>query len=119
MSRATAVAVAICLVLVACSGDKTSTRTTTSVVVAVGGELPIVDQIDDAIAALEAKLGGPQDYFEINATPRLVNLFVALDDGTTVQPWLYFDGELTFEDGAPAQGGVLRAVDLDFDSTKL
>lgn len=76
---------------------------------------PIVDQIDDAIAALEAELGGPQEYFEINATARLVNLFVALDDGTNVQPWLYFDGELTSEELAPAQGGVLRAADVQFD----
>ncbi len=74
-----------------------------------------MEQIDDALAALEAELGGPQEYFEINATARLVNLFVALDAGTVVQPWLYFDGELTFEDPAPAQGGVFRAVDLDFD----
>ena len=118
MSRATAVAVAVCIALVGCSDDKSSTSTTTSVTSAVG-ELPLVDQIHEAIAALEAKLGGPQAYFEINATSRLVNLFVALDAGTTVQPWLYFDGELTFEDGASAQGGVLRADAIDFDPAKI
>ncbi len=107
-------AVAVCLALIGCSDGGSSFDTSpTSTLVAT--ELPIVDQIDAAIAALEAELGGPQEYFEINATARLVNLFVALDGATSVQPWLYFDGELTSEDGAPAEGGVLRAADLDFD----
>ena len=121
MRRAGAVAVVACLVLVGCSGTTTPETTTPETTTSAGlaGDLPIVDQIDDAIAALETKLGGPQDYFEINATARLVNLFVALDGGTTVQPWLYFDGALTFEEGAPAQGGVLRALDLDFDPTRI
>lgn len=100
-----------------CSGDGGSTDTAPTSTIAA--ELPIVDQIDEAVAALEAELGGPQEYFEINATARLVNLFVALDGGTAVQPWLYFDGELTFEEQAPAEGGVLRAADLDFDPATL
>lgn len=78
-------------------------------------DLPIVDQIDDAIAALEARLGSPQEYFEINATARLVNLFVALNDGAVAQPWLYLDGELSSSAGQPAAGGTLRAVDIDLD----
>ena len=45
---------------------------------------PALDQIAPAVAALEAKLGGPQQYFEINATPQLVNLFVADAATTTV-----------------------------------
>ena len=113
MSRATAVAIAICITFAGCTDEGSSQPTTSTA--GLAGELPIVNQIDDAIAALEAELGGPQDYFEINATARLVNLFVALEAGTSVQPWVYFDGELTFEEGAAAQGGVLRATDLDFD----
>ena len=57
--------------------------------------LPRVDLISKAITALEAKLGAPQQYFEINATSHLVNLFVALNDGKVVQPWVYLDGELS------------------------
>jgi len=111
---AIAVAVAICLALVGCSGDDSASDTTP---LASAADLPIVGQIDEAIAALEGALGGPQEYFEINATAQLVNLFVALDEGTTVQPWLYLDGELTVEEPTPAGGGVLRATDLDFDPT--
>ena len=106
--------IAICLALSACTDDRGSFDTTVPAV-ASSVDVPIVDQIDDAIAALELELGGPQEYFEINATARLINLFVAVDAGTAVQPWLYFGGELTADDRAPAEGGVLRAGDLDFD----
>ena len=41
------------------------------------GTLPLVDEIDDAVTALETKLGAPQQFFEINATSSLVNLIVA------------------------------------------
>lgn len=78
-------------------------------------ELPILDQIPVAVAALEQQLGGPQDYFEINATARLVNLFVALNAGTVAQAWLYLDGTLTSEEGQAASGGTFQAADADFD----
>lgn len=78
-------------------------------------ELPILDQIPVAVAALEQQLGGPQDYFEINATARLVNLFVALNGGTVAQAWLYLDGTLTSEEGQAASGGTFRAASADFD----
>ncbi len=115
MSRAPSIAVAVCLALFGCSDDGASPNSAALTTI-VAAELPIVDQIDEAIAALEAKLGGPQEYFEINATARLVNLFVALDDASSVQPWLYFDGDLTSEDAAPAQGGTLLAASLDFNA---
>lgn len=117
MSRAAAVAAGVCLMLIGCSdtGESSDSTTASTAVVASTAELPIVDQIETAIAALEAQFMGPQQYFEINATAQLVNLFVALDDATNVQPWLYLDGELTSDDSAPAQGGVFRATDLDFD----
>lgn len=52
-----------------------------------------------AVRAVEARLGGPQRYTEINAGADVVNLFVAGDDGTET-PWLYTGGEL--EGPAPA-----------------
>ena len=38
-----------------------------------------VDEIDEAVAAVAAASGRPPRFFEINATPELINLF--LDDG--------------------------------------
>lgn len=78
-------------------------------------ELPDLTLIPKAIDALQAKFDVPVEYFEINATARLVNLFVALDQGTVVQPWVYVDGELTSQEGQPAQGGTFTADDIDFD----
>ena len=78
---------------------------------------PIVGTIADAVAALEEELGAPQRYFEINATSRIVNLFVSLNDGAVVQPWIYIDGELTSSEGTAASGGTFAAADLDFDPT--
>ena len=111
------VGIAICLAFVGCSDEGASSVSSTSTAsnVAVSTELPIVDQVDDAIAAVEAALMGPQEYFEINATVQLVNLFVAMEDGAAVQAWLYLDGELTSDEPAPAEGGTFRAADLDFD----
>ncbi|MEQ1698813.1 MAG: hypothetical protein ABMA25_01835 [Ilumatobacteraceae bacterium] len=77
---------------------------------------PIVEQIAAAVGAVEEELGGPQQYFEINATAQLINLFVALNDGAVVQPWLYVDGTLTDSEGmAVDSGGTFTADLLDFD----
>ena len=78
-------------------------------------ELPLLDEIGPAIAALEKQLGGPQDYFEINATARLVNLFVALNNGAVAQPWLYLEGTLTSTEGQAAGGGTFASKSVDFD----
>ncbi len=77
---------------------------------------PALDQIAPAVAALEAKLGGPQQYFEINATPQLVNLFVADAAATTVTPYVYVGGAVA-EAGAPAgaQGNTFAASAATFD----
>ena len=80
---------------------------------------PRVDLIGTAVPALETRLGGPQQYFEINATPQLVNLIVALNDGKKAQPWVYIDGELSSTDVKDATGFSFAATALDFDAAKV
>jgi hypothetical protein len=82
---------------------------------AVAAAPPDVALIPVAVRALEAKLGGPQQYFEINATSKLVNLFVALNNGAFAQNWLYVDGELTSKDPQPASGRAFVAASMAFD----
>lgn len=80
-------------------------------------DLPLVAEIAPAITAVEAELGGPQEFFEINATPQLVNLFVASDDKSTATAYVYLGGEL--EPPAPPRdvtgGETFTAAELDFD----
>ena len=80
---------------------------------------PLVDQIQPAIEAVEAALGGAQSYFEINATPQLVNLFVADGTSDTVVPYVFAGDELQ-EPGpsSPVSGGtpfVAEDLTTDFD----
>jgi hypothetical protein len=98
-----AAVVAAAIVLAACGGDNEPER-------------PVVGQIRPAIAALERKLGGPQQYFEINATPQLVNLFVADSAKTTVTPYVYVGGAVA-ESAAPAgaSGNTFAASAVTFD----
>jgi hypothetical protein len=109
--------------LSACSGDATPAATTvaapSTTVDAATRALPLVGEIDDAVAALETKLGAPQEFFEINATSKLVNLIVALNDGKVAQPWVYLDGQLSSAEGAPADGHTFVAGALDFDPDKV
>lgn len=79
-------------------------------------DLPAVASVETAMADLEAELGAPQQYFEVNATARLVNLWVALNDGALAQPWVWVDGELSSEAGQTAGGGTFTADDVDFDA---
>ena len=77
---------------------------------------PLVDEIGPAIAAVEAELGGPQQYFEVNATPQVVNVFVATDGATAVTPYVYVGGELAPAGAAePAEGATFAADALTFD----
>jgi hypothetical protein len=126
---AVGIAVAGLLGLSACSSDEGGAADTTAVsTTGTGGglceptgttqapaDLPQVADIATAVADLEAQLGGPQQYFEINTTARVVNLFVALNDGKVAQPWIWVDGELSSKEGQPASGGTFGAADLDLD----
>jgi hypothetical protein len=78
-----------------------------------------VDDVTAAIAAVEAERGGPQQYFEINTTSLLVNLFVADTAAGTAVPYVYVGGALSHQDGTPAQGGTFTAADLVFDPQRV
>ena len=77
--------------------------------------VPRVDLVVPAVQALEAKLGAPQKYFEINATAHLVNVIVSLNNGAFAQNWLYLDGELSSKEPQPAAGYTFAASALNFD----
>ena len=88
--------------------------------------LPAVQDIAPAVAALEASLGGPQDYFELDATVLGVTLWVAGtaadDDGaTTATPYLYVGGEVASNGAAqPAEGQTFTAAQaLTFDADRV
>ena len=91
-------------VLAGCGGDDQATG-------------PVVDLIDDAVAAVEAHYGAPQRYFEISASLEQVSVIVAVDDDTAAeQGFLAADGEFT----APvpvgeASGAAFTAEAMTFD----
>lgn len=103
-----ALAVVASLAVAACGGDADDDAVR-----------PVVDQIDAAMEALAAELDAPPDYFEVNATAQFVNLFVALDDASQVETYLFVDGELTPPTPPEAAEGatfVAGAVTFDPDS---
>ncbi|MCU1361791.1 MAG: hypothetical protein JWN99_3080 [Ilumatobacteraceae bacterium] len=109
--------------LAGCSGDGATDSTTVATFAPLecAAATPVlrVDLIDAAVAAVEAQLGGPQRYFEINATDLLVNLFVAVDGGAQAQPFVFLQGELNSQDPKAAQGETFSADALDFDPQKV
>jgi len=80
-----------------------------------------VELLEPAVAAVEAERGGPQEYTEINVQLDLVNLFVALDDGTELAYVFREDGlELPTEPQAQPEGAepfTLDEIPLDAVTT--
>lgn len=71
-----------------------------------------VDEIDDAVIAVVAVTNKPAKFFEINATPDLINLF--LDDGKgNAINFVWEDGALRDETEAAAADG------RSFDASKM
>lgn len=110
-----ALLLAFALIGAGCSGDDDGSSTTT---VAEGGGLPLrIDEMSAAVAAVEAELGGEQRYFEVNATPTLVNLFVAGTDATTATAYVYDAVNETLGDPSepqPASGNTFTWSQADF-----
>lgn len=83
--------------------------------VACGGDDKValhVDEIDDAVGAVSTLTGQPPRFFEINATPDLINLF--LDDGKgSAINFVWENGSLRDETEAAAADG------LSFDASKM
>lgn len=106
MRRLLIVAVLMCAV-VACGGETTSDSVP-----------PLrVDLIPGALDAVEEQIGEASRYFEVNATSRVVNVFVAVE-GTSVAQYIY-DGTSLSGPTAPiaAEGStfVRAIIDLDPD----
>jgi hypothetical protein len=103
-----ALGVLIVVALVGCGGGDDDGSAPAPVAVA---------DIGPALDAIEAELGVGQQFFEVNATAQLVNLFVAVDDATSAVPYIFFDGEL--QPPAPAlsveSGFTFSADAVDFD----
>lgn len=74
----------------------------------------LVDEIDDAVGAVSALTGRPPNFFEINATPQLINLF--LDDGKgSAINFVWENGSLRDEtEAAKADGRAFDASKMVF-----
>lgn len=103
----------------ACSDEAATAPSTTLAPAADPSILPQVGVIDEAIAALEAELGLPAEFFEINATASVVNMFVAVNNRTKAQPWAYAAGELASREALDAQGNVFTKEAVDFDESRV
>lgn len=101
------VAVLPVLVVTACSSEST-------------GDLPALDLIDDAIAAVDEHFGTPSDFYEINATADGVNLFVSapIDEetaGVLQARYTADEGLVVSDEVLPSEGAVFAGTAVDFD----
>lgn len=82
------------------------------------GAEPRVSDIDDALAAVETELGGPQQYFELSADLSQVTLFVESAGGAT--PYVYADRALLPGDTvAGATGATFTARAVAFEEDRI
>lgn len=86
-------------VLVSCGGESTSLK---------------VEEIDDAVKAVVDLTGKPAKFFEINATPDLINLFLDDGNGSAIN-FVWNGAELRDEtEVAPADGVSFDASGMSF-----
>ncbi len=107
----------------ACSSDDAGSKETTPTTAAPipVGEAPVlIERIRPAAEALDEQLGGPQQYFEINADSFEVHLFVATEGATRATLYTYgADGTLTPDEPQVASGPTFAAADMTFDETRV
>ena len=78
-------------------------------------ETLLVSDIEDAVAAVAKVLGKTPEFYEINATPSLVNLFAADGKGNAIN-FVYENGELDQETTvASAVGESFPAEGMSFN----
>lgn len=112
--------------IAACSSQSNSAGTAvgaSTIATVAGSALPLrIELIRPAVAALEAKLGGAQTYLEVNASPTLVNLFVAVNNATQAVAYVYAEGKLS-DPAAPepvkAAAPTFAAKDIAFDDSRV
>ena len=126
MRRVAGVVALATTLLVACDDGGSSAGTTAAPEVTIcqpdvtaqaEAELPAVDLIEPALRAVQDEVGGDIEFFEINAMPHAVNVFVALNGATVAQQYVYVDGVLSAGQGQSASGGTFTADQLAFDPT--
>lgn len=88
-----------------------------SLILGCGGDARVglnVDEIDEAVAAVVEVTGRPAMFFEINATPDLINLFLDDGNGNAIN-FVWEDGALRDEtEAAPAGGRAFDASAMTF-----
>ena len=108
------VVVTLALLAGACSGDDDDGSTSSD----TGDGQPLrIDAMGAAVDAVEAALGGEQRFYEVNATPTLVNVFVAAADGTAIAYVYDAVNDALNEPAAPqpASGNTFTWSQADFD----
>lgn len=121
--RAIAVASSATLVLCACTSGSGGAAPDDTIVDAQRcldvdpAPEPVVDQLGDAIAAIELAYGSPQEFFEISADLQRVSLIVATDDATAAEQSFYCGGAFAPPEAVGAASGATFASDaVDVDT---
>jgi hypothetical protein len=89
-----------------------------------------IDQIETALNAVEQKAGADLEFFEINATTELVNIFVATDldgipnadglpDAVVHYVFTEKDGLETAPDSVGANGPTFARIALDYEPSTI